>query len=176
MNNDKPRLEPNKSFDLCRLACSLYDYFMDDEDLENEDPHHEGADGPEDERGDGRGLSDLLRKAMTGVGAVMTNDEGVRDYRVTNNAMRLLGSTAEKTKREVTEVVTKEVRNFLDHLELHEIITRVMTGMTFEINTTIIMIPNEEGKPEMEITQNDVAIKTEIPEESQDDDHEESDN
>ena len=26
----KPRLEPNKSFDLCRLACSLFDYFIDD--------------------------------------------------------------------------------------------------------------------------------------------------
>jgi len=34
-NSQKPRLEPNKSFDLCRLACSLYDYFMDDEDDED---------------------------------------------------------------------------------------------------------------------------------------------
>ena len=30
MNNKKPRLEPNPSFDLCRLACSLYDYFIHD--------------------------------------------------------------------------------------------------------------------------------------------------
>ena len=29
MNPKKPRLNPNFSFDLCRLACSLYDYFMD---------------------------------------------------------------------------------------------------------------------------------------------------
>ena len=29
MNPRKPRLDPNYSFDLCRLACSLYDYFMD---------------------------------------------------------------------------------------------------------------------------------------------------
>jgi hypothetical protein len=28
----KPLLEPNKSFDLCRLACSLYDYFFDSEE------------------------------------------------------------------------------------------------------------------------------------------------
>jgi len=26
----KPRLEPNYSFDLCRLACSIYDYIIDD--------------------------------------------------------------------------------------------------------------------------------------------------
>ena len=29
-NDNKPRLEPNKSFDLCRLGCSLYDFFIDD--------------------------------------------------------------------------------------------------------------------------------------------------
>jgi hypothetical protein len=30
-NPKKKKLEPNNSFDLCRLACSLYDYFIDDE-------------------------------------------------------------------------------------------------------------------------------------------------
>jgi hypothetical protein len=31
-NTDKPRLDPNYSFDLCRLGCSLFDYFIDDLD------------------------------------------------------------------------------------------------------------------------------------------------
>ena len=30
LNPKKPRLDPNPSFDLCRLACSLFDYFVDD--------------------------------------------------------------------------------------------------------------------------------------------------
>lgn len=34
-NNKKPRLEPNMSFDLCRLGCSLFDYFIDDLDQKN---------------------------------------------------------------------------------------------------------------------------------------------
>lgn len=29
-NKNKPRLEPNFSFDLCRLACSIFDYVVDD--------------------------------------------------------------------------------------------------------------------------------------------------
>ena len=29
MNTKKPRLEPNPSFDLCRLGCSLYNFFID---------------------------------------------------------------------------------------------------------------------------------------------------
>jgi len=30
LNEQKPRLEPNYSFDLCRLACSIFDYVVDD--------------------------------------------------------------------------------------------------------------------------------------------------
>jgi hypothetical protein len=41
-NDKKPRLEPNYSFDLCRLACSIFDYLVDDLDevknLEKCDP------------------------------------------------------------------------------------------------------------------------------------------
>ena len=34
LNTKKPRLEPNPSFDLCRLGCSMYNFFIDpDEDL-----------------------------------------------------------------------------------------------------------------------------------------------
>jgi hypothetical protein len=29
-NDSKPRIEPNYSFDLCRLACSIFDYLVDD--------------------------------------------------------------------------------------------------------------------------------------------------
>jgi hypothetical protein len=32
MNEKKPRLDPNLSFDLCRLGCALYDFFIDDID------------------------------------------------------------------------------------------------------------------------------------------------
>ena len=32
LNENKPRIDPNYSFDLCRLGCSLFDYFIDDLD------------------------------------------------------------------------------------------------------------------------------------------------
>ena len=38
-NEEKPRLEANKSFDLCRLACSLFDYFIDDIANQNKVKH-----------------------------------------------------------------------------------------------------------------------------------------
>lgn len=36
LNSKKPRLEPNNSFDLCRLGCSLYDFFVDEDENEND--------------------------------------------------------------------------------------------------------------------------------------------
>ena len=36
LNEKKPRLEPNFSFDICRLACSIFDYIIDDfEEIKN---------------------------------------------------------------------------------------------------------------------------------------------
>ena len=38
-NEQKPRLEPNFSFDLCRLACSIFDYVIDDiKKIDHTDP------------------------------------------------------------------------------------------------------------------------------------------
>ena len=31
MNEEKPRIDPNKSFDLCRLGCSIYDFIIHDD-------------------------------------------------------------------------------------------------------------------------------------------------
>jgi hypothetical protein len=32
LNEEKPRLDPNYSFDLCRLGCSIYDFIIEDDD------------------------------------------------------------------------------------------------------------------------------------------------
>ena len=38
-NSNKARLEPNMSFDLCRLGCALFDYFIEDIDnIDNSNP------------------------------------------------------------------------------------------------------------------------------------------
>jgi hypothetical protein len=37
-NEKKPRLEPNLSFDLCRLGCSLYDFIVDDIEMSPKSP------------------------------------------------------------------------------------------------------------------------------------------
>lgn len=34
-NENKPKIEPNYSFDLCRLGCSIYDFIIDEEEYED---------------------------------------------------------------------------------------------------------------------------------------------
>lgn len=36
-NSNKPHVEPNYSFDLCRLACSLYDFIIDNDDIKDKE-------------------------------------------------------------------------------------------------------------------------------------------
>jgi len=36
-NDKKPRLEPNYSFDLCRLGCSIFDFILDEDYLQQEE-------------------------------------------------------------------------------------------------------------------------------------------
>ena len=38
LNDKKPRLEPNFSFDLCRLGCALYDHLIDEESTDTKKP------------------------------------------------------------------------------------------------------------------------------------------
>ena len=42
-NDKKPRLEPNYSFDLCRLGCSIFDFILEEDYLED-DPNSEEID------------------------------------------------------------------------------------------------------------------------------------
>ena len=37
INKNKPRIDPNFSFDLCRLGCSIYDFIMDENDTIDND-------------------------------------------------------------------------------------------------------------------------------------------
>jgi hypothetical protein len=37
MNEKKPRIDPNYSFDLCRLGCSIYDFIIESEDTDTMD-------------------------------------------------------------------------------------------------------------------------------------------
>jgi hypothetical protein len=97
-------------------------------------------------------VPDLVRRTFTaGLGAVFSTEEGVRKIAkelqlpsMAGNVAGYIGDTADNAKDKVLEVVAREVREFLSHVNLTDEITRLLTTLSFEIKTEIRFIPNSE--------------------------------
>jgi hypothetical protein len=55
-------------------------------------------------------------------------------------------ATADSTKDKVLEIVAREVREFLAHVNLSEEIARLLTTLSFEVKTEIRFIPNDASQ------------------------------
>ena len=96
--------------------------------------------GEEDEvtaRGDDRsGISDFVRRAVSaGVGA------------------------ASRSKDDIMRVAAGEMRNWLEHLNLHEELAKALGKLVIEVKTEIRFRPTEDGKLVPETT-NDIKVKS----------------
>lgn len=93
-------------------------------------------------------IPDLVRRTFTaGLGAVASTEDGLR--RLTKelqipNVAGYLADTADTTKDKVLEIIAREVREFLAHVNLSDEITRLLTTLSFEIKTEVRFIPNSE--------------------------------
>ena len=134
------------------------DRSKDDDDL----------DDVEDQAGDKGGftakvLGDLARKAlMTGIGAVFMSEDSVRtqlsEMKLPKEAMGAVINTADKTKKEIIDVIARETRAFLSRLEVEQMVGRILVGTTIEINTRIRIMPKEGGGLGVKVDQNDSAL------------------
>ena len=141
---------------------------MDDKDPP--DPSKKIADDGDDldhaaERGGftAKVLGDLARKAlMTGIGAVFMSEEHLRgqlsEMKLPKEAMGYVMGTADKTKREIIDVVARETRAFLSRLEVEKMVGRVLVGTTIEINTRIRIMPKAGGGLGVSVDKNESAL------------------
>jgi hypothetical protein len=93
-------------------------------------------------------LPEIVRRTFTaGVGAVFSTEEGIRRIAKEINIPDVAGyiaNTADTTKDKVLEVVAREVREFLQTMNLGDELARLLTTLSFEIKTEIRFIPNSE--------------------------------
>ena len=87
-------------------------------------------------------VSDWVKKTvMTGVGAVFMTEEGIRnalsDMKMPKTVIAAAVAQAEKTKKEVSGLIAKEVRSFLDRIKVEDIIQKALAGQSIEIRATI---------------------------------------
>jgi hypothetical protein len=88
------------------------------------------------------------RAVLTGMGALFMTEEGIRnfvgDMKLPKDAVKFLVDQAEKTRSEVTRVVTQEVRRFFESETLRREIMRALSSVTVEVNAQIKLKPTGE--------------------------------
>jgi hypothetical protein len=96
-------------------------------------------------------VPELVRKTFTaGMGAVYQTEDSLRkvakDMNLPNlpNVAGYLASSADATKDKVLEVIARETREFLEHINLGDEIAKLLTTLSFEIKTEVRFIPNSE--------------------------------
>jgi len=94
-------------------------------------------------------IPELVKKAVAaGVGAVFTTEESIRrltkEMPMPQEVAGYLVNTASSTKDEFLRIVAREIREFLNSVNLSEEIAKMLTTLSFEIKTEIRFIPNDE--------------------------------
>ncbi len=98
-------------------------------------------------------VPELMRKAaLAGLGALFMTEEGLRrtaaQIPLPKEALAGLLAQAERTKEDVTRVLTEELRRFLHSETLKRELSQVFAGMSLEVNARIRLVPDEKpGQP-----------------------------
>jgi hypothetical protein len=103
-------------------------------------------------------LPDILRRGVEGIVA----EDGIRaivaDRGLPREAVGLVMSQVDATKREILRVVSREMRMFLENVDLGGELTKILTSVSFEIRTEVRFIPNDAAvRPDV---RNRVAVRT----------------
>ncbi len=93
-------------------------------------------------------VPELVRKTFTaGMGAVYQTEDSLRKVAKDMNLPNIPGyiaSSADATKDKVLDVIARETREFLEHINLSDEIAKLLTTLSFEIKTEVRFIPNSE--------------------------------
>jgi hypothetical protein len=94
-------------------------------------------------------VPEIVRRAvLTGVGALFMTEEGIRnlvgEMKLPKDALAFLIAQADRTRGEVTRIVTQEVRRFLESETLRREIWKLLTSVTLEVNAEVKLKPSGE--------------------------------
>ncbi|MCP3142268.1 hypothetical protein [Pyxidicoccus xibeiensis] len=123
----------------------------------NDDYPHDPLIDDDDRQGQGRAggpagfVPEFVRRmAVAGLGALFMTEEGIRNLagqlKLPKEALGFILGQAEKTKDEVTRVITDELRRFLQSEKLRDEFLKLMSGMTVEIKAQIRLVPQDKAE------------------------------
>lgn len=96
-------------------------------------------------------LSGLVKKTiMSSLGALFITEESVRklltDMKLPKSVIISAVSQAEKTKKEIMQLIALEVRNFLETMEADKLVKKIVSGSSIEIKASIKLVDNSQNK------------------------------
>ncbi len=106
-------------------------------------------------------LPDVLKRAVqAGVGA-MTGEESIRKVasELPKEVAGYLMQQASSSKDELYRIIGQVFSEWLDRLNLHEEMVKVLTSVSFEIKTEVRLIPNEAGTGVKSEVKRKVSVK-----------------
>lgn len=142
----------------------------DEKDEPSEPPASERAARPSEPPGHHSGrrrrlegvIPELLKRAIE-VGYEKATDMPESLKHLPKEAAGYIFSQVEETKNGVLRVVAKEVRDFLEHTNLAGEMSKVLTTLQFEINTTIRFRPNSGDEEDAKEKEDEDGEPTHLP-------------
>ena len=88
-------------------------------------------------------IPDIVKRGVDG----LISEDGIRslvkDRGLPKEAVGFIIGQVDATKREVLRIVSKEMRLFLENVDLGGELTKILTSVSFEIRTEVRFIPND---------------------------------
>ena len=115
------------------------------------------TDGPEDgERSQGKAspFQETVRKVLLGgASALLNTEEGIRnalsEVRLPKEVLGYVLQQTERTRREVTGLVTKEVKKALRRVDARKELQRALVGLKVDVRATVRFRRDEDGAPDV---------------------------
>jgi len=110
-------------------------------------------------------VPDALKKALAaGVGAVFMTEEGIRnmvsEMKLPKEALSYLLTQTERTRKDVFEAVSKEVKKYLRSKEPEKLLSQVLQHFTIEVKAEIKFRTNDKGGIKVDIGTVNVSTET----------------
>lgn len=123
---------------------------------------------PKEKRGRLDMVPEALKKALAaGVGAVFMTEEGIRhmvsDMKLPKEALNYLLATTDRTRKDLFEAVSKEVKKYLRSKDLEKLMAQMLEHFTIEVKAEIKFKTKDKGG--MKVTLTDVTAKSDDAEE-----------
>src|SRR5262245_32942582 len=139
-------------------VCSIDEWMRDGVPMSEQDPMGEEGAVPaedKDEKEEKKGrfehyIPEILRRTFyAGLGAVFTTEEGIRklasEFHLPKDVANFLIQQAAASKDELFRIFAKELRAFLESLNISGELQKLLTSLSFEIKTEVRFIPNDEA-------------------------------